>query len=200
MSPKLIVKKISIVNSQFNAFTLVELMISISIIAILTAAAIPSFTDFSKSQTLIQNFKTLKSDLRIAQSRSISGSTVGGAAKAWGIYFDSSAGSNTQYIVFACPPAITLADYLINYVHTNPACVNIKTVNLGSQVKISNIAGDATSPLSLVFDAQNGGTYVNGKSALDPSLAPGNTIITLSYTDGSSPKSVTITAGGGISD
>lgn len=183
-------------NSNFKfkilncpAFTLVELMISISIIAILTAAAIPSFTDFSKSQTLTQNFKTLKSDLRIAQSRSISGATVAGAAKAWGIYFV--VGDN-RYTIFACAPATTLAEYS-RYLHGNSSCSDVKNVNLGSQVKILSLVPNIVSILNVVFDAQNGAAYANTQS--------GKTItIRLSYTDGSSPLPVTITAGGGISD
>lgn len=175
-------------------FTLVELMISIAIIAILTAAAIPSFTDFSKSQTLTQNFKTLKSDLRIAQSRSISGATVAGAAKAWGIYFDT--GSSGQYTIIACTPAANLADYP-NYRFGIPGSIcttTVKTVNLGSQVKINSIGG-AASPLSLVFDSQNGAAYGNGSQ-----LTSGNITIILSYADGTGGLTTTINPGGGISD
>lgn len=174
-----------------KGFTLVELMISISIIAILTIAAIPSFSGFSKSQALTQAFKTLKSDLRIAQSRSISGATVGGNAKAWGIYFVNSA---SQYIIFTCTPAVTYTDYT-SYIRGNASCPSdFKTVNLGSQVKINGLTanGVATSPLSIVFDSQNGSVYANGVQV--------GASVTLTYTDGSGPQTVTITSGGGISD
>lgn len=181
-------KRLTILDSP--GFTLIELMISISIIAILTIAAIPSFSDFSKSQNLTQTFKTLKSDLRIAQSHSLSGVTSAGNSKAWGVYLVQDA---QTYTIFVCNPASAPTDYA-NYRYLTalcPASATDRTISLGSQIKI---LGLSATPLSLVFDSQNGSIYVNG-------AAPAaNTTITLSYNDGSSPMTISISPGGGISD
>lgn len=191
-----IYKKLSTFHSQLSilrAFSLVELMIVVSVIAILTAGAIPSFTDFTRSQSLYQSFKTLKSDLRVAQARSLSGSE----AKAWGIHFYSS--PSDSYTIFRCTPVATLSDY-DEYLFANSRCgsgVGYKTVNLGSNTRITDLRiGVAPQPagLDVVFDAQNGSTVAGGAS-------PGADVtITVDYTSGGSPQILRITQGGGIID
>ncbi|MCL5004074.1 MAG: type II secretion system GspH family protein [Patescibacteria group bacterium] len=188
---------LSILNSQFSissAFTLIELLVVISIIAILTAGAIPSFSGFTRSQALIQSFKNLKSDLRVAQSRSLSGAAVakGGVptAQAWGVHLTQ--GSLT-YSLFSCDPVATVSQY---YQYNFLACTSVggynKTVNLGANVKILTLSAN---PLDVVFDSQNGAIVVNGASISS------NVIITLDYSSGgSSPQTITITPQGGISD
>ena len=183
----------SIVHFQFSAFTLIELMISISIIAILTIAAIPSFTGFSKSQALTQAFKTLKSDLRIAQSRSISGATTGtpATAKAWGIHFVD---DTAQYQIFVCTPVQTASLYT-EYVYSNARCgtgTPYKTITLGSSVKINGLSPVISGVLDVVFDSQNGSVYANGNQVMAS--------IGMTYTDDSGLQTLMITAGGGISD
>lgn len=180
----------SIVHSQFSAFTLVELMISISIIAILTIAAIPSFSGFSKSQAMAQGFKSLESDLRIAQSRSLSGATAPAGAtvapKAWGINFTNGASS---YNIFTCTPAQIPTDYT-NYRYGNPKCDSspYKTVLLSPSIKINVSA----SPLDVVFDSQNGSIYVNGNQV--------GANIGVTYSDGTGLKTINISSSGGISE
>ena len=177
---------------RVRGFTLIELLISVSIIAILSAAIIPSFTDFTGSQILTQAFKTLRSDLRTAQLHSLSGVTYGGDSKAWGINLVL---NDNKYVVFVCNPVSNPSEYT-EYVYSHPSrCPSVtskvKTVSLGSKLKISAVPA---SPLSIVFDSQNGSIYSNG---LVPTT---DTTVTLSYNDGSSPMTVIISPSGGISD
>lgn len=184
------IQRLPLYNRSIKAFTLVELMISISIIAILTIAAIPTFSGFSRSQVLAQAFKSLKSDLRVAQSRSLSGATVSGNAKAWGIHFDNGA---SQYQIIACSPAEDPSKYS-EYLYSHARCGGgspYKTVPLGSQVKINGFT-PAGGSLDIVFDSQNGSIYAQGIQQAAS--------VSLSYTDGTGTQTVTITSGGGISD
>lgn len=194
---------LQIPKANFFAFSLIELMVSMALIAILTAAAIPSFNEFFRSQSLTQAFKSLKTDLRVAQSRSLSGATVsetGGvkASKAWGINFDST--NKQRYQIFNCNPVSNLLDYG-QYRLTNttrcPPNASFRNVFLSSLVEISKLTTSATevSSLDVVFDSQSGLTVVNG------SQSSGDVEITLRLVSGSgSPQVLKITQGGGIID
>ncbi len=181
--------------SNFSAFTLVELMISISIIAILTVAAIPSFSGFSKSQAMAQGFKSLESDLRIAQSRSLSGATAPAGAtvapKAWGINFTDGASS---YIIFTCTPAQIPTDYTHYRYGDITRCDSspYKTVLFSSSVKINGLSPISGGVLDVVFDSQNGSIYANGSQL--------GATIGMSYSDGSGTKTINISSSGGISE
>lgn len=55
-------------------FTLLELLIVISIITVISAAAIPGFSGYVRTQNLKQSMEQVKSDLRTAQIRALAGS------------------------------------------------------------------------------------------------------------------------------
>jgi len=72
-----------------NGFTLLELIITISIISILVVFAIPSYRGFQANQELIQAKDNLKSDLRFTQSQALAGikaPSCGAATKLIGWY------------------------------------------------------------------------------------------------------------------
>ena len=68
-----------------GGFTLVELLIAVSLIAIMTGAAIPSFTGYIKNQNARQAQEQLRSDLRSVQTRALIGAGSTGTTKYWGI-------------------------------------------------------------------------------------------------------------------
>ncbi|OIP97219.1 hypothetical protein COT69_02795 [candidate division WWE3 bacterium CG09_land_8_20_14_0_10_39_24] len=82
----------------YKGFTLVELLISVSVIVILTAIALPIFATTGSNQTLTQNFENIKSDLRIVQAKSLSG-IVSGDNGYWGIRFNCAGGKAVSYIL-----------------------------------------------------------------------------------------------------
>ncbi len=75
-------------RAGYEAFTMVELLIVVSIITIASAAAIPGFSGYIRSQNLKQSMERVKSDLRTAQIRAMSGSySVDDEVFYWGIDF-----------------------------------------------------------------------------------------------------------------
>ena len=76
-----------------KAFTLVELMISITIITIISASIIPAFSRYIRNQNLKQAQEQLKSDLRNIQNKALTGSLsdqfINGNSKMkyWGVKF-----------------------------------------------------------------------------------------------------------------
>lgn len=55
-----------------NGFTLIELMVVISIIALLAGGGVAAFSSFNKTQTLKAAANDLKNNLRLAQSKALS--------------------------------------------------------------------------------------------------------------------------------
>lgn len=186
--------QLSIVNC-LNAFSLIELMLVVGMMAVLTASVIPSFKGFSQTQSLYQSFKTLKSDLRVAQARSLSGAAVsGGAGKAWGVHFPPTPSS--IYTIFTCAPVSSLSQYSqYTYSACGGAASAYKTVSLGPSVSFVSLSPVNAQGLDVVFDAQNGATVGNG------AIPSGNVTIILQYAIvTSSRQTLTITQAGGIVD
>ena len=177
-----------------KAFSLIELLVVIALIGILTAGAIPSFGDFSRSQALVQVFKDVKTNLRVSQSRSLSGATENNNAKSWGMRFVL---DDTKYTIFNCNIAQGVSDYS-HYFYGDaaqcPSNASFKSVNLPANVKISSLGA---TPVDIVFHSPDGTPIVNGQVL--------NAVYTigLNYINGGSPateKRVKLNPSGGIAD
>ena len=68
-----------------KGFSLIELLVVISIIGLLAALIVPSFNAFNRRQTVKQATKQLKADLRLAQNRAVS--SIDNSD--WGMEFDA---------------------------------------------------------------------------------------------------------------
>lgn len=95
-----------------NAFTLLELLISVSLIMILSAGIVPAFVSYLKSQNVRQAKMQVKNDLRLLQSNALTGSNseelVGGVKpNYWGVRFQVNQTSYSYFISVdaGCPPA-----------------------------------------------------------------------------------------------
>jgi len=86
-----------------SGFTLLELTVSIFIIAIMSALFLTNYNTGNSSNALSLSAQEMGSNIRMAQNKALgsvpynSGFPTGG----WGVYFDTTAGNNTSYILFA---------------------------------------------------------------------------------------------------
>jgi len=82
-----------------KAFTLIELLIVISIIAILTGSMLPAFAKYIQGQNIKQAREQVKSDLRTLQNNALTDSVPEGVILTypmyWGVLFEK--GSNSYY-------------------------------------------------------------------------------------------------------
>ena len=96
-----------------GGFTLVELLISITIIVIITVATVPSFAGYIKNQGLKQAQEQLKSDLRNVQNKALAGALSdtlvnGDPVAYWAVRFSAASNSYEYFIsdvatAGACP-------------------------------------------------------------------------------------------------
>ena len=131
-----------------NGFTLVEIIIVVSIIAIISGGIVPSFFRYIDNQNLKQAKEQLKSDLRTIQNRALTGALSDyvfdtGEEKEpvgyWAVYFQDNSGTYSVSITSrgsGCPPY--------------PA-FHQATYNLPNDIKY-----DGASKLCLYFSIKNG--------------------------------------------
>ena len=68
-----------------RGFTLIEILISVAVLSIITAVAVPSFIVFNRRQQLDQAAKQVKTDLRAMQAQAVAGA----GASQWAVSFVS---------------------------------------------------------------------------------------------------------------
>lgn len=151
-----------------NGFTLVEILVVISITGLLVTIGIASYVQFNRRQVVDQAIKNLQSDLRYAQSKASMSDkgdpttpdcTSSDPLVGW--YFRIT--SATQYEIYGL-------------CGVKPFMV--KRVTLPSQLAINSL------PSSILFKPLNLGTDAS------------NTLITISGYDNSITRSLTVTSGG----
>jgi len=123
--------------TKISGFTLIELLVVVSIIGILFGVGIAAYNQFNRRQILIQAAKTLKGDLRLAQSMALAGEKPEGCIGSLNGYQVSFTG-NTYDIRAICPNA-----------------VSVKNVPLPTNVTFSG------TPAAILFKVLAQGTNVN---------------------------------------
>lgn len=107
-------------SSPINkGYTLIEILIALSITALVFGLGYVGYRDFSRRQLVNATAQTLVADLRLAQEQALSGQKVGSCVVLDGYKFDLSA--NAYTVSAACSDT----DYLI------------KTVMIPSQIKVT---------------------------------------------------------------
>lgn len=87
-------------TARVKGFTLIELLIVISIVIVLSAAILPSFSNYIENQAIKQEQENIRNDLRSIQNKALAGTaadeTVGGdPVRYWGVKFSD--GSNSYF-------------------------------------------------------------------------------------------------------
>ena len=136
-----------------KGFTLVELLVSIVIIGILTAAVVASSPVAKQGFAIMRSSQGLAQDIRRAQIKATAMKEIDGASpKGYGIYLTTNASSS--YILFADQDG----DY-----EYNEGDILIETINLETDVKISTLLPG--SPLHIVFEPPNPTVWINSSSS-----------------------------------
>ncbi|KKS07180.1 MAG: General secretion pathway protein H [candidate division WWE3 bacterium GW2011_GWE1_41_27] len=179
------------VMSHGNGFTLVELMVVVGILTLVSGIMIPSFSTYTRNQMLKQAQENLKSDLRSAQNRALTGTgsdqTIGGQPVLyWAVSYSQTSGSNATYSF---------------YLTASNNCVTNAT--LQQTVKLPENITVAASPSSgthcLLFSLEDGSVFERNISVpanTDP--IPDTSIYLVHSSDTSVTKSVLINKTGMI--
>lgn len=145
-----------------RAFTLIELLIVVSLITIITGALLPSFNNYIDTQNVKQAQEQIKDELRTLQNKALNGEEasylVGGSTEVeyWGIQFDS--GSSTYK----------------TFVSANTSCPGTVGTDRGPEKTSSLLPGNS----EVVSPAQGCAffSFANG-DAMRVNLGPGNSVI-----------------------
>ncbi|HAI62801.1 MAG: Type IV pilus transmembrane protein FimT [candidate division WWE3 bacterium GW2011_GWF2_41_45] len=171
-----------------KGFTLVELMIVVSILAIVSGIMIPSFSSYTRNQTLKQAQENLKSDLRSLQNRALTGTGSdmllnGLPAKYWAVSYSSTPGYNTTYSFYLTSTGVCST--------TDPASSIQQTVTLPANVTISS-----SSAHCLLFSMEDGSVLEKNIAGV---IAPiTDTTIKLFHTSSTTSKDILINRAGMI--
>ncbi len=90
-----------------SGFTLIELIVSISVIVMITAIFLANYRTATKNSDLRMTAQRVVSDIRLAQNYALGLASYGPAGMrtpptgGWGIVFDLASLGNQQYIIFA---------------------------------------------------------------------------------------------------
>lgn len=152
-------------DNSNEAFTFVELLVSVTIVGILFAIGYVNFREFSRRQSVESVARKIRSDIRIAQSRALSGDKPAGC--------DTLIGYNFR--------VTSIAAYALEGVCGN-GNTTTKTIDLtGSGINIGT-----PSPNPILFKAVAQGTNIPaGQTAsIVVTLTQANYSITVSVTGG----------------
>ena len=167
-------------NSKRRGFTLIEIMVVISIIVVLVSISASAVLLFSKESNLSINAEEIIGALRQAQNKSLASE----GASRYGVYFDSTSSPN-QYLLFnGSDYADPTRDLSFDQVNDLPGNIEIDSIILsdgGSEVVFERLTGIAnqTGSISLRLKgnpAKTESVYIDGsgRAGLDLPAVPTN--------------------------
>jgi len=135
--------------SKIKGFTLLELLITISIIGILSSSFLLSQPRFAKQTALQRAAYQLSKDIRDVQEMALATNLQtcpSGTFKGFGVYFDINSSRTTYQLFYKCDSARNI----------------IKTINLEAGISIQNLS--PASPLEILFEPPDPIVYINNNS------------------------------------
>lgn len=182
-------------------FTLIELLVVVSIMVGILSLGVASYNSFASTQVLDGATKTLRANLRLAQSFAVNGEVIK----------DSSCTSGTPpptfngyyFVMQDGGSSYSLGEYCGNPSGTtyNIARTPPSPVNLPPGVTITSIKSGAIekTPLTILFQSIRGAVFYNCTAPSLPCYTvPVSGDITIQLTSGSSTRSLVITSDGKI--
>lgn len=149
-------------NGKSNGYTLIEILVVLSIAGIIFGSGFVSFREFSRRQALTSAARGLKGDLRLAQSYSIIGK------KPFDPGCDETKTLDSYHFYVSGP-----SQYLIS-ASCSGVTVDVVVVYLASDIEIS-----LPNPNPIVFKALGEGTNVVDTTTITlTQVATGNSVIT----------------------
>lgn len=123
--------------SKRSAFTLIELLLVVTIISIITVGVIPAFSTYIRNQNLKQAQEQLKSDMRSVQNKALTGALsdqlIGGSlVRFWAMRFTNGSATYDYFISAldtSCPSNYATGQYQGNGKLANG--LTVKSFNVG---------------------------------------------------------------------
>lgn len=158
-------------TTKLAGYTIIEILVALSIAGIIFVGGFASFRDFSRRQLLTSAQRTLKGDLRLTQGYALIGKKPEDAKcqdpnvlDAYGIFFNNA----TEYIVRA---------------NCSGGSVDIKTISLPQDLEIS-----IPNPNPIAFKVLGQGTNLSGAVTLTLSQVSTGNLATVIVTPGGEIK------------
>lgn len=130
---------------RFKGYTLIELLVGISIVLIIFSVGFASYREFSRRQALVGILKQVKADLRLAQQLSLTGQKPSGVTCATLVGYKFFRSDSLNYKLIA---DCTNADHEIK----NVVMPENTTISAGSVTfKVLGQGTDLTSPLTFTI-------------------------------------------------
>lgn len=169
-----------------KGFTLIELVVVISIIVILSSILFLSRTGEEKKLALQRAAYQLSQDLRETQEMAMGAgavSCVGGETHSFGVYFNTASSLISYYLFADC-------DKDQSYIQANDQV--LRKVNLEKGVQIQSLSPSVSNVLNIVFSPPNPITFINGREWGEEA------VITFSLAGATTQKRVKINSAGRI--
>lgn len=143
-----------------NGFTLIELIVSITIIGMVTGLFLANYSSANRRTDLTMTAQKMVADIRLAQSYSLGLARYGSSGSlnipvgGWGVHFDLQSYGSNKYNIFADDDADTLygggeADERFGAQVVNlPNNITIQSVSVGTKVDITFLPPDPITTIN----------------------------------------------------
>jgi len=159
-------------SNNFLGYTLIEILVAITIMVLLFLTGFASYREFSRRQELVSAVRQVHGDIRQAQENAIASKKPAGCAVLDGFYF----------------VVIPAGSYEIRWVCGASTGIE-KSVTLPAGITISGLSPNLTPSNSILFKTLGQGTNI---------AAAGSTSFILTQANYAKTATITVTAGGEI--